>query len=323
MIRKNYKDVVAPDTGKMETLKKTFPNFFKDKNPEPITIHIHDQFFAKVKKSLVSGGNVGSMEFSPFKQAPQAESVQLSYNVQEADGTTALYSYSDFAPVMKDTMGLRFEYEATSGNIVTIGHNVNIFPHQIELLYFLWYYSNVFTNSGSPNTEAKYYFYSKADSDKKTVSTIKRQAQVSGILDKMSNEDLKRILTGLFQPVTQDEASNWTTLYHYLVNATPEQQARFDEMHKSTETEAVVATDISGIITTLMENGKIKLVKVPEGEFTKTGWYWKGITGQENEDSWLKTPFAQLKPASEDDRIDLAETLSNNTELLGKVKNRL
>ena len=156
MITKDYTKVeMNPE--KLEKLKQVFPSFFRANSPKAVSIHLKDELFYPVLKSMKSGAidpNRDNMQ--TYKQPQSPEYVQLQYRVAEknekGEMVESLWSYSTTMPTPKDALGIKFEFKQDSGNTIPIGHMTTLFPEKDkEFLYYLYYYCLVRT-SGSSHT---------------------------------------------------------------------------------------------------------------------------------------------------------------------------
>src|SRR5687767_1971431 len=129
MITRDYTERIKMEDAKLSILEKEFPTFFREKNPQAILIHIDNQYFYQVKRSLISGTDITKGQFQDFKQPPMPETIKLSYNITE-DNETHLISYSDSMPKALDNQGLKHEFEWNSGCYYNVGHGSILMPGQ-------------------------------------------------------------------------------------------------------------------------------------------------------------------------------------------------
>jgi hypothetical protein len=250
----------------------------------------------------------------------------MTFSVPDKDGSMATYSYSVNPPIVKDALGMNFEYDASSGNMQLIGHNTAIESTRLEYLYFLYFYSDIFDNGARPNPMSSLTFFNQSEAKAIEVSKIKREASNAVLLNDMTDEKIANILKGMFKAVTDDAGTNYTTLFNVLNNASEEEKETFNQLASSGKAKKSVIVDdetnIPSLVTDLMEADNIRCVTEKSEDFPKPAWYWKGDKDSEEAGKWLKTPFSQIKAASEDHRFDLVETLQLNETLLNKLRGR-
>lgn len=336
---RNYDTRMGLESDKYAQLKAKFPSFFAA-NPKPVVVHVNDAFLVPTMKSMgKSSIDPHQSNMKEYKQPPQSEGVQLTYDIPEKDGIVR-YEYSTLPPTppLNDLSGKRLEFDSNSRNVVTLSHNKFLNnPVDLELLYFLYFYCPEFSNGVSPlkRDNAKYYFFIEEAAQEKQATTIKTEAQLAVDISKLSGDQLERVLTGLHLRVADNADTNFNTLFYFLKSASTEQKEHYDQLKKginepvksSTEVSSDTGLLLSEEIQQWINNEKMKVVMPKEvsDEFSKPGWYWKPMDGDQADPSkYLKTPILGLRvdEAIADQRIVLEEQLKVNPDLYNKIKAR-
>jgi len=332
MIRVDFKNPHLPETERMNELKKVFPSFFRKTNPEPVIVHTQEHLFFMAKKSFTSSAiNPNADQMVTYKAAPADEHIQLSFYATDSDGVSKLFSYSTKSPDSKDTLGLKFEYGETSGNMWKVGNNTMLYPQRDEeLLYFLYYYAPMFSNgkSQNPDEAAKYYFFTNEQATVSTYDKRKKEAEWTVKIDAMSADQRLRALKAMFKAYSEtDDTANANSLFETMIKATSDQLNTYNEIMAGGSASKVAAgageKDMAVWIDEWIENEKIVCI-AEDTEDKKKGWYWKPKEGEGDQTEWLKSPIPGIKiiDGVVDQRIALSEQLLTNTGLFEKLKTR-
>ncbi len=341
MITEDYKRI-SMDKTKLDKLKTVFPSFFRAEDPEPIQIQIKKELFYPVLKSMNQTQiDTNRNNFQEMKQAPTVEDVQLQYRAVDASGTERLYAFSTNMPTPKDAVGVEYEFNYSSGNVKQIGNTTFLQPRQDdEYLYFLYFYATIFTNNDESVKKVgneRYSFFIPEMAQAQEKKTRLRDAQIITELGTFSSDDISRILAGLFQPVSKIEDTNFNCLFEYVKNGSEDQLALYESIKASVKEPALKLNSLTGgddpntphltvteWIQKWITEGKIELVEETNEYFAKKGWYQKPPKDDVNaEDRLLKTPLpVKYVEGDPDQRMVLAEHLSNNIEFFNKLKKR-